>query len=95
MLPRRIEEIGEDNLNALITNQVIEGKTIEYKGSLPGNSVDEKKEFLADVCSFANTVGGDLILGLTEDRNSGIPKSVNGMDIPNADREKNRPFDNL
>ena len=90
MLPRRIGEIDEDDLNALVTNQVIESKTIEYKESLPGNSLGEKKEFLADVCSFANTAGGDLILGLTEDRDSGILKSVNGVDIPNVDREKSR-----
>jgi len=90
MLPRRIGEIGEDDLNALVTNQVIESKTIEYKESLPGNSLSDKKEFLADVCSFANTAGGDLIFGITEDRDSGIPKSVNGVDIPNVDEEKSR-----
>ena len=90
MLPRRIEEIGEEDLKVLVTNQVIESKVIEYKRSLPGNSLDEKKKFLANVCSFANTAGGDLILGITEDRDSGIPKSVNGVDIPNVDKEKNR-----
>jgi len=90
MLPRRTEEIGEEDLKALVTNQVIESKVIEYKRSLPGNSLDEKKKFLANVCSFANTAGGDLILGITEDRDSGIPKSVNGVDIPNVDDEKNR-----
>ncbi|GAH96739.1 unnamed protein product, partial [marine sediment metagenome] len=90
MLPRIIGEIGENDLNALVTNQVIESKTIEYKESLPGNSLSDKKKFLANVCSFANTAGGDFILDITEDRDSGIPKSVNGVDIPNVDKEKNR-----
>jgi predicted HTH transcriptional regulator len=38
-------------------------KTIEYKEILPDNKRESKKEFLADASSFANTVGGHIILG--------------------------------
>jgi hypothetical protein len=43
----------------LVDNQVSEHKTIEYKEALLGNADGDKKEFLADVSSFANESGGD------------------------------------
>jgi len=67
MIPTDIDQITEEDLQALIDNSVIEGKTIEYKQSLPSNSDSDKKEFLADVSSFANASGGDLIYGIIED----------------------------
>jgi hypothetical protein len=56
-----IDSITEDHLQSLIDDQVAELRIIEYKRELPGRSDGEKREFLADVCSFANTAGGDLI----------------------------------
>jgi len=66
MISKRLEDIGEVELDSLIANGVPEGKTIEYKKVLPGNFDGDKKEFLADVSSFANTAGGDLIFGIDE-----------------------------
>ncbi len=74
-------------MQALVDNKVIECKTIEYKQALPGNTDNEKKEFLADVSSFANASGGDLIYGITEDKQTGKPKSLDGLDIENIDQE--------
>ncbi len=54
MIPNEIDQITEDDLHALIENSISEGKTIEYKQELPNNSDSAKKEFLADVSSFAN-----------------------------------------
>ncbi|MCD6594362.1 ATP-binding protein, partial [bacterium] len=68
MIAKNIDQISEEDLQALIDNSVLEGKTIEYKQSLPGNSDSDKKEFLADISSFANASGGDLIYGILEDR---------------------------
>ncbi len=47
-----LEYIVESDLRALVNNKISEGKTIEYKVSLPSNSDAAKKEFLADVSSF-------------------------------------------
>ena len=58
---RPLESIEAADLQALIENEVAESRTIEYKQSLPGNSRDDRKEFLADVSSFANASGGHLI----------------------------------
>lgn len=82
-------ELTEENdLQALVDNQVSENKTIEYKESLPSNSDSEKKELLADVSSFSNAAGGYLIFGMRE--NSGIASEVCGFGNINADIEIRR-----
>lgn len=80
-----LESIQETDLQALIDDQVSEGKTIEYKDALPGNSDGDKKEFLADVSSFANAAGGDLIFGIQEE--AGLPIELCGLDIGDVDAE--------
>ncbi len=86
MIEKDLIDINEGDLQSLRDNAVLEGKTIEYKQSLPSDS-DNKKEFLADVSSFANASGGDLIYGIVEDRQTGTPKSVEGLVIENIDQE--------
>ena len=78
----------EDNLLDLIANQVAEGRMLDYKLIQPGNSDDDKKEFLADVSSFANTAGGHLIIGMEEDQ--GIALNLPGISGLDSDREKLR-----
>ena len=90
MISKKIEEIKESDLQSLIDNKVLEGKTIEYKRELPNNSDSSKKEFLADVTSFANSSGGDLIFGIEQDNQTGDPKKPYGIEIENADKEKLR-----
>ena len=94
MLPKAIDQIKEEDLLALKDNAVIERKTLEYKQALPGGSDLEKREFLADVSSFANASGGDLLYGVSEDKETGAPKAIDGFDIENIDKEKQR-LDNM
>ena len=84
-LSKPLEAIEESDLLALVDNQVSERKTIEYKEALPGNADGDKKEFLADVSSFANASGGDLIYGISEQ--SGIPVELRGLELSNVDAE--------
>jgi Putative DNA-binding domain len=84
-LDKPLETIEESDLQALVDNQVSERKTIEYKEALPGNADGDKKEFLADVSSFANASGGDLIYGISEQ--SGIPVELRGLELSNVDAE--------
>src|SRR5262245_12321376 len=60
------EELAEPHLQALIDNEVRERRTIEYKQQLPSGKDEDVREFLADVSSFANAGGGDLIFGMAE-----------------------------
>src|SRR5215208_225751 len=83
-----IDSITEGHLRSLIENQVMELRLIEYKRELPGRSDGEKKEFLADVCSFANTAGGDLTYGIAE--SGGTPQHLVGIDADDVDAEISR-----
>src|SRR4051812_22865379 len=95
MIPRQIQAVTIEDLEALVTDAVREGKTIEYKQELPGGKDDDKKEFLADVSSFANASGGDVIFGISETRDgqgktTGIPEAILGLPGVNGDQEIRR-----
>jgi len=77
-LEKPLDEIREADLQRLIENQVSEQKTMEYKRDLPGRSDEQRKDFLADVSSFANAVGGHLIYGMAAE--SGVPMQLIGVE---------------
>ena len=66
----------------------MEGRTLDYKLTLPGNSDEEKREFLADVTSFANASGGDIVYGAREA--NGVIIEMAGLGAANIDAEKLR-----
>jgi len=87
MINKQIDEITEEDIENLILNKEREGKTIEYKRDFPDNSDDSKKKFLASIESFANTLGGDLIFGIEEDRDTGEPTNHEGIECQNPDQD--------
>ncbi|MFA4830554.1 MAG: ATP-binding protein [Patescibacteria group bacterium] len=92
MINKHLDKIEFNDLEQLRSNAVLEGKTIEYKKLLPSNSDADRKEFLADISSFANASGGDLIFGISEE--NGSPKSIDGVEIENVDEEI-RKYENI
>ena len=64
MIPKRIDAISGDDLRTIVSEGVKEGRTLEFKESLPGRGDSDRKEFLADITSFANTSGGDIVYGM-------------------------------
>ena len=86
-LEKPLESINEQDFKELIENQVLEKKGLDYKLLLPANSDTDKKEFLADVSSFANSSGGDIIFGISQDNTTGLPKELIGLDSSNVDQE--------
>lgn len=86
-LEKHLDDIREQDLKQLIEKQVLEKKGLDYKLMLPSNSDSDTKEFLADVSSFANSSGGDIIFGISQDNSSGLPKEIVGLDSTNIDRE--------
>src|SRR5215831_3088675 len=88
MITKQLNDIQEADLQALISNAVAEGKTIEYKQSLPGNSDDDKKKFLAGVSSLSNTSGGDLVFGVQASQ--GVPIAITGVGATDIDLELRR-----
>lgn len=85
MISKRLDTVAVADLQNLIDNKVQEGKSIEYKRKLPGDSDTDKARFLAVVSSFANTAGGDLLLGVVEE--GGLPKSLVGAEIVDLDAQ--------
>ena len=78
-------EVDVKTLQALINNQVREGKTIEYKREIASSADSNTVPFVATVSSFANTSGGDVLIGV-EARN-GVPTHVPGVEVDNVDQE--------
>lgn len=90
MIHKQFDLINKSDIDLLIDNGVTESRTIEYKEELPGKSEGERKEFLADISSFANASGGDIIYGIQEKRDSngkttGIPEAAKGLSGINSD----------
>lgn len=79
----RISDLEERHLAALVDLGVRELGRIEYKQELPGGKDEERKEFLADVSSFANAGGGDLVYGVAEEK--GAPTELVGITLDNPD----------
>lgn len=87
-LQKTLESITEADLRTLLADEVAEGKAIEYKRSLPDNTDESKREFLADVSSFANAAGGHLVFGILEEK--GVPVEICGLPGIDPDEELQR-----
>lgn len=75
-----LDQIDEARLQSLITAGAAENRTIDYKRTTYGNAHADYSEFLADTSSFANTSGGDLVLGM--DATNGIPTAITPLVMP-------------
>ena len=88
VLDKPLSEITEVDIKMLISEKVSEGKRVEYKSALFLNKPKEKQEFLADISSFANAVGGFLIIGIVE--KNGLPSDIKGLTGVDLDFDKQR-----
>lgn len=94
MISKRFDQIDKTDIQALISDEEPESRNLEYKQELPGGTDGDKKEFLADVSSFANASGGYMLYGISEKRDAdgkatGIPEKADGLSI-NTDQEIKR-----
>lgn len=88
MIDKPLEKISFADIDRFVQEKWPEGKTVDYKRDIYGSRDDDKKELLKDVSSFANTLGGDIIIGVDEDK--GVPIGIPGVTVPDADKEKLR-----
>jgi hypothetical protein len=78
MIPKPIDAITAEDILSLISNEVRESRTIEYKEEFPGsNDKDSKRKLLRVICSLANSTGGDLLIGVAA--SNGIPVSLSPL----------------
>lgn len=87
LFDKPINDINEDDLQALVDNQTQEQKTLEFKGELPGGSDFAKKDFLADVSSFANAAGGCLAYGIQQTKGENGRIDLVGVEIADPDAQ--------
>jgi Putative DNA-binding domain len=85
VIPKPISDIQRSDIDGLVTNQVHEMKTLDFKRNLPGTADSDKVRFLANVASFANTSGGDLVFGVEE--SGGIAVNALGVTCSDTDKE--------
>ncbi|MGH6870811.1 MAG: AlbA family DNA-binding domain-containing protein [Rhizomicrobium sp.] len=72
-----LNSIDEVHLTRLIEAQAGEARDIEYKRETYGNADADRAEWLADVSSFANTAGGDLLFGISAKK--GVPQALSPL----------------
>ena len=90
MINKALDQIEKSDIERLISDEVREGRTIEYKESLCIGNDREKKEFLADISSFGNAGGGDILFGVREKRDedgksTGTAEAIPGLELSNID----------
>ena len=51
----------------LVRDALPESTTVDFKRDLPGNADRDRHEFLKDVCAFANSGGGSIYYGISEE----------------------------
>jgi hypothetical protein len=89
MIPTPLENIDLAALRDLLDRGRAEDRTIEYKVKVPAGSDSEKIPLLLKpVCAFANTEGGDLLLGVTAE--AGMPKTLSGVEVEDIDEALRR-----
>jgi predicted HTH transcriptional regulator len=95
MIDKTLDTIQKADIDALVDGKKSERRTLEYKAELPGDSDDAKREFLSDISSFANSVGGDILYGVTDERDAngqatGRPEQAKGISSVNETAEQLR-----
>jgi len=88
MLDKPLNQITFTDIDQFVQEKWPEAKTVDYKRDPYGNRDEDKKELLKDVSSFANTQGGDILIGVDEDK--GVPVGIPGVTVPDIDKEKLR-----
>jgi hypothetical protein len=71
LLHLALDQIDETQLQRLIDGRASEKRDIEYKRDTYGKADRDYGEYLADISSFANTIGGDIIIGMNA--KAGVP----------------------
>lgn len=61
-----LQDVVEADIQQLVTYAQTEGLSVEFKRDMYGNADADKKEFLKDLSAFANSSGGQLLIGVDE-----------------------------
>src|SRR6266540_6204107 len=76
---RSIFEIGDDEIDALVTSRSGERQHVEYKVTIGYKEEAQRLEVLRDITSLANGGGGYLIVGIRDDGSGRAVKYEPGL----------------
>lgn len=94
MIEYPLDAISLEKIKALVAYARSEGPTLDFKEAFPTANHKGVRDFLADVTAFANTDGGDIIIGVREDKN-GVAAEIVGIDRLGLDEDLRRVEDQL
>lgn len=80
---RPLREINEGDIRALVNAGMAEHLQLEYKSVRYDEGDRGRRDFLQDVCMFANAAGGVLLIGVPELR--GADEQPSGIPDPDGD----------
>lgn len=92
-----LDQITEAHLQSLVTDSVAEDRQLEYKLTLPAKQRSDVIESLKDISALANAIGGDLIYGVREGKDSSgntVASSLDGITGADSD-EVTRRLDDI
>ena len=72
-----VEDVTWPDIEELVSESAEESQRLDFKRQLPGQNHSSKRDFLRDVCAFANSGGGDIVFGIDEQ-----PDGVAGSILP-------------
>lgn len=89
---RPLRDIREVDVRRLLESGLEEHLQLEYKSALYEDNDRGRREFLLDICMFANASGGILLIGVPERRDeqgqptgAPDPAGVLGLEVPNPE----------
>lgn len=94
MIERPLNQVTLDDIESLVKFRRSESRTLDFKEAFPSPDHKGVRDFLADVTAFANTDGGDIVIGIREDKN-GVAVDVPGIERAGLDQELRRIDDQL
>lgn len=85
MIPRTLKDWSTSNVIELLRRGMFENEAFDYKQSLPHPKDENGKRRLRRVCcAFANTQGGFIVFGISDDRSKSPEERLLGIE-PNLD----------
>ena len=89
VIDKEFDDINITDIEFLVDNKVAEGLLLDYKVQNYSRTNNGKKELLKDITAFANSSGGDLIIGVGDDKYNQA-SFISGIETNNIAEEVNR-----
>lgn len=95
MIVAKLSSLTAEHIQALVADEVRERRDLDFKEKLPDRGDAASDDFIADVCAFANSGGGDIVYGIEDKKDengrpTGVAGAIVGLMRVNPDDELRR-----